>query len=97
MFRTIPYLHFTIDQNLGKNKTDILHLVNEKNLGRVEFMEEKDSGKMFWKQRKIAPLLEELKRVDVILLSEFSRLGRSMFECLGIIFITMEKGKRVIQ
>ncbi len=96
MSRNIAYLRVsTLDQDLGKNKADILHLANEKNLGKVEFVQEKASGKVSWKQRKIAPLLEELKKGDTILLSEFSRLGRSMLECMEIISIAMEKGIRI--
>jgi hypothetical protein len=52
------YASLTLDQNLEKNKADILHLSNDKNLGRAEFVEEKVSGKVSWKQRKIGPLLK---------------------------------------
>jgi DNA invertase Pin-like site-specific DNA recombinase len=85
----------TLDQDLEKNKSDILHLANDKNLGKVEFVQEKVSGKVPWKQRKIAPLLEELKKGDTILLSEFSRLGRSMLECMEIISIAVERGIKI--
>lgn len=96
MTRTIAYLRVsTIDQNLEKNKADILHLTNDKNLGRVEFIEEKVSGKISWKQRKIGPLLNELKKGDTILLSEFSRLGRSMLECMEIISMAIDKGIKI--
>lgn len=96
MTRTVAYLRVsTIDQNLEKNKADILHLANDKGLGRVEFIEEKISGKVSWKNRKIGPLLNELKKGDTILLSEFSRLGRSMLECMEIISIAVEKGIKI--
>lgn len=96
MSRNIAYLRVsTIDQDLEKNKADILHLANDRNLGKVEFIQEKVSGKISWKQRKIAPLLNELKKGDTILLSEFSRLGRSMLECMEIISIALEKGIRI--
>ena len=96
MPRNIAYLRVsTLDQDLEKNKADILHLANEKNLGRVEFVQEKVSGKISWKARKIAPLLEELQKGDTILLSEFSRLGRSMLECMEIISLAMQKGIRI--
>jgi len=36
-----------------------------------------------------------MKRGDVILLSEFSRLGRSMFECIEIISLAVDKGIRI--
>jgi DNA invertase Pin-like site-specific DNA recombinase len=96
MSRNIAYLRVsTLDQDLEKNKSDILHLANEKNLGKVEFVQEKISGKVSWKQRKIGPLLEELSKGDTILLSEFSRLGRSMLECMEIISIALQKGIRI--
>jgi len=73
MSRAIAYLRVsTLDQNL-KKKADILHLANEKDLGRVEFIKEKVSGNVPWRQRKIGPLLTSMKRGHVILLSEFSR------------------------
>lgn len=96
MTRTVAYLRVsTIDQNLEKNKADILHLANDKNLGKVEFIEEKISGKISWRKRKIGPLLNELKNGDTILLSEFSRLGRSMLECMEIISLAVEKGIKI--
>ena len=94
--RTIAYLRVsTLDQDLEKYKADILNLANEKNLGKVEFVQEKVSGKVSWKKRKVAQLLDELDKDDVILLSEFSRLGRSMLECMEIISIAMQKGIRI--
>lgn len=96
MPRNIAYLRVsTLDQDLEKNKADILHLANEKNLGKVEFVQEKVSGKVSWRNRKIGPILDELKKGDVILLSEFSRLGRSMLEVMEIISIAMQKGIRI--
>lgn len=96
MPRNIAYLRVsTIDQDLEKNKADILHLANEKDLGKVEFVQEKISGKVPWRERKIAQLLEELKKGDAILLSEFSRLGRSMLECMEIISIAVQKGIKI--
>ena len=96
MPRNIAYLCVsTLDQDLEKNKSDILHLANEKNLGKVEFVQEKISGKVSWKKRKIGPLLEELNKGDTILLSEFSRLGRSMLECMEIISLALQKGIRI--
>ena len=47
MPRTVAYLRIsTLEQSIEKNKADILHLANDKNLGRVEFIEEKISGKV---------------------------------------------------
>jgi DNA invertase Pin-like site-specific DNA recombinase len=98
MTRVVAYLRVsTIDQNLEKNKTDILQLANNKNLGKVEFIEETISGKVSWKHRKIRPLLDNLKNGNTILLSEFSRLRQSRLDCMEIISIAVEKGIKYIQ
>jgi len=72
-----------------------LYLANGKELGKVEFIEEKVSGNVSWRQRKIGPRLASMKAGDVLLLSEFSRLGRSMLECREIISLAVEKGIRI--
>jgi Resolvase, N terminal domain. len=55
MAQTIGYLRVsTADQDLEKNKADILALANHHNLGQVKFIEEKASGKISWRKRKIA-------------------------------------------
>ncbi len=96
MPRNVAYLRVsTHDQDLEKNKSDILHLANDKNLGKVEFIQEKVSGKVSWRKRKIAQLIDELTKGDTILLSEFSRLGRSMLECMEIISIAVSKGIKI--
>ena len=93
MPKTIGYLRVsTIDQDLEKNKADILFLANNKDLGKVNFVEEKVSGKVPWRKRKIAPVLEELNKGDNIVVSELSRLGRSMLECMEILSIATHKG-----
>ena len=52
MPRNIAYLRVsTLEQDNAKNKTDILSLANEKGLGKVEFVEDKISGKVSWKER----------------------------------------------
>ena len=51
MSKTIGYLRgSTANQDVEKNKADILHLANEKKLGNIEWVEEKASGKISWKR-----------------------------------------------
>jgi DNA invertase Pin-like site-specific DNA recombinase len=89
--KTISYLRVsTIEQDLEKNKTDILKLANEKLLGNVIFVEEKVSGKVNWKKRKIFDIINSLKEKDNIIVSELSRLGRSMLECMEILSVASE-------
>ncbi len=94
--KTIGYLRVsTDDQDLEKNKADILKLANEKDLGRVQFIEEAVSGRVLWKKRKVAEILEHCKTGDNIIVSELSRLGRSMLECMEILSIALEQGIHV--
>lgn len=84
--KTTAYLRIsTVDQDIEKNKSDILKLANEKRLGYVEFIEEQISGKVSWRNRKIFAIINEAKKDDVIIVSELSRLGRSMLEIMEIL------------
>lgn len=92
MPKTIAYLRVsTLGQDNEKNKSDILALANEKGLGKVVFVEDKISGKVSWKERQIFTVLNSLQKGDVLLISEFSRLGRSMLEIMEIILFAIEK------
>jgi len=81
----------TIDQDIEKNKSDILKLANEKRLGYVNFIEEQISGKVSWKKRKIYEIIQNGIEGDNIIVSELSRLGRSMLEIMEILSIASEK------
>ncbi len=83
--RTVAYLRVsTSDQDVEKNKADILKLANRRHLGHVDFVEETVSGRVGWRQRRLADLLDELQAGDALVVSELSRLGRSMMECVEI-------------
>lgn len=91
--KNVAYLRVsTIDQDLDKNRAAILQLAHEKKLGHVEFIEEKVSGKAPWRDRKISGILESLNQNDNLIVSELSRLGRSMLECMEILSIITQKG-----
>ncbi len=91
--RTVAYLRVsTIDQDTEKNRAAILALANHKRLGHVEFVEEKVSGTVSWRSRRIAAILAEAGKGDTIIVSELSRLGRSMLECMEILSIATQKG-----
>lgn len=91
--KTIGYLRVsTGEQELEKNKSDILHLANHYNLGQVHWVEETVSGKVAWKNRLISQVLDKLNNGDSIVVSELSRLGRSMLECMEILSVSLQKG-----
>ena len=64
-------------------------------LGKVNFVVEKISGKVSWKKRKIADILENSQGGDSIVVSELSRLGRSMMECMEILSLALQKGIKI--
>ncbi len=94
--RTVAYLHVsTPEQDLAKNKADILHLANDKALGQVEWFEETASGRLSWRKRQLGELLVKQSAGDNLLVSELSRLGRSMLECMEILSLAMQRGIHV--
>lgn len=94
--KTVAYLRVsTYEQNIDKNKADILEFANRHDLGKVYFVEEIISGRTPWRQRQIAVVLEELQDSDTIIVAELSRLGRSMLECMEILALASRKGIRI--
>jgi DNA invertase Pin-like site-specific DNA recombinase len=90
--RTIGYLRVsTPEQSFEKNKADILHFANDRNLGRVEWVQEIASGGIAWKKRKIQEVILSLQVGDRIITSELSRLGRSTLEVLEILRAVRER------
>ena len=73
-------------------KNQILHYANEKRLGNVTFIEDVASGARKWRSRAIGTLvLETMKRGDILLVNEFSRLERSLLDVLEILKYLKEK------
>ena len=90
--KTVAYLRVSKqEQDIEKNKSDILFFANDKKLGNVIFIEDKVSGTVNWKNRALGKIIEDLSNGDNLVVSEFSRLGRSMLECIEVISICLEK------
>jgi len=84
--KTIGYLRVsTTDQDLDKFRADVLEFVNQRDFGRVEFVQEKVSGKKPWRERELGQVVENLAAGDRLIVPELSRLGRSTIEVLEII------------
>lgn len=91
--KTVAYLRVsTIEQDIEKNKADILTFANDKDFGKVEFIEEKVSGTKSWKDRKIKVVIDGLEDGDRLIVPELSRLGRSMLEIMEMLSIAKDKG-----
>ena len=76
----------------GYQKSQILEYANENKLGSVEFIEDVVSGAKDWKKRKIGQLVNDMNENDILLVNEFSRLGRSLLDILDILKSLKEKG-----
>ena len=89
---TFAYLRVsTFEQNTDKNKLDILKFANDKKLGNIEFVEEQISGRSNFKDRKLGKLLNIMKKGDILIVPELSRLARSVSQILEVIDITKQK------
>jgi DNA invertase Pin-like site-specific DNA recombinase len=94
--KNIGFLRVSTDgQDLEKNKADILKFANDKDIGKIVWVEETASGKVSWKKRKIAQVIDSLQTGDTLIVSELSRLGRSMLEIMEILSVATQKGIRV--
>jgi DNA invertase Pin-like site-specific DNA recombinase len=87
------YLRISTDkQELENQKFEVLKYANDNKLGNIEFVEEAVSGRKSWKERKIGELVERLNKGDVLIVTELSRLGRSMLEIMELLSILLRKG-----
>ena len=94
--KVIGYLRVsTQDQDLEKNKAEILAFANEHRLGSVEWVEEKVSGVKTWRKREIAQVVESIEDGDWLIVPELSRLGRSTLDILDILAELRKKGVNV--
>ena len=93
MSRTYAYIRVSTDKQETENQRyEILKYANDKKLGNVEFIEETVSGRKSWKDRKIGVLISELQKGDILIVTELSRLGRSMLEIMELLSILLRKG-----
>jgi len=87
------YIRVSTDKQETENQRfEILKYANEKKLGNVEIIEETVSGRKSWKDRELGKLIEKLQKGDVLIVTELSRLGRSMLEIMELLSILLRKG-----
>jgi DNA invertase Pin-like site-specific DNA recombinase len=96
MAKTIAYIRVSTDrQDVENQRLEILRVANDKDLGKVEFVEEIISGRKPWRERSLARVIEELAKGDVLIVAELSRLGRSMLEIMEILSLTTWRNVKV--
>jgi DNA invertase Pin-like site-specific DNA recombinase len=93
MNRTYAYIRVSTDkQDTENQRFEILKYANDKKLGNVEFIEETISGRKSWKERQLGKLVEKIQKGDILIVTELSRLGRSMLEIMELLSILLRKG-----
>lgn len=86
MAKTIGYIRVSTDQqDLQNQQHSILNYVNKNALGKVEFIEVKMSSRKKDEDRKIDELFETLQAGDHLVVSELSRIGRSVVNVVTIV------------
>ncbi len=81
----------TKEQSYEYQKAQVLEYSNNNELGNVKFTEDIVSGAKDWKKRRIGTLVNTMIKDDVLLVNEFSRLGRSLLDILDILKTLKEK------
>jgi putative DNA-invertase from lambdoid prophage Rac len=90
------YIRVSTDKQDARNQTyTISSYARDSNIGAVSFVEETVSGKKSWRSRRLAEIIESLESGDKLIVTEMSRLGRSMLEIFEIFSICISKGAEV--
>jgi DNA invertase Pin-like site-specific DNA recombinase len=93
---TYAYIRVSTDkQDYNNQRYSVLEYANKHSLGEVNFAAESVSGKKTWKERAIADIVDKAVDGDVLIVSELSRLGRSMLEVFEIIAILLRKNVQI--
>lgn len=94
--KTVAYVRVSTDvQDVENQRLEILKLANDKDLGKVQMVDEVVSGRKPWHERSIGPILEGMQKGDILIVAEMSRLGRSMLEIMEILATCSRQGVRV--
>jgi len=93
MAKTIGYIRVSTDeQDLQNQQHSILNYANKNSLGKVKFIEVKMSSRKKDEDRKIDELFESLQADDHLIVSELSRIGRSVVNVVTIVNRLIAKG-----
>jgi DNA invertase Pin-like site-specific DNA recombinase len=90
------YIRVSTDKQTTENQRyEILKFAHEKQLRIDTWIEETISATKQLKARKLGALLDQMKAGDILIVTELSRLGRSLMEVMSILHTLMEKEARI--
>jgi DNA invertase Pin-like site-specific DNA recombinase len=95
--RTVAYLRVSKDsQDVKNQRLAILEFARREKMEVDDFVEITVSSRKSTKERKVDQLLEELDIGDTLIVSELSRMGRSVGEIITTVDILVKKKIRFI-
>ncbi|MDY4211570.1 MAG: master DNA invertase Mpi family serine-type recombinase [Treponema sp.] len=90
------YIRVSTDKQTVENQRfEILEFAKRNSIVLDSWIEETVSGTIRPENRALGKLLDSIQKDDLIICSELSRLGRSLFMIMSILNKLMEKGARI--
>ena len=90
------YIRVSTDhQNVNNQKHEILTYCQKHNIQIDKWIDETVSSRKQLTDRKLGKLLKRLKKDDVLIATELSRLGRNLLEVMGILQNCLEKNCQI--
>lgn len=90
------YIRVSTDKQTVENQRfEIVQFAKKQGLEVDGWIEETISGTKYFTKRRLGKLLKSVKQGDIIICSELSRLGRTLFMIMEILSLCMHKGCRV--
>ncbi len=90
------YIRVSSDKQTVENQRfEITNFCEREGIKIDDWIEETISGTKNYDKRKLGKILKKIRKEDLIICSELSRLGRSLFMIMDILNICMSKEARV--
>lgn len=91
------YIRVSTDkQSVENQRYEIETFCQKRNFTVKRWVEETISSRVSLQERKLGKLLKRIKRGDTLIVSELSRLGRSLMEIMGILNTLMRVEAKLI-
>jgi putative DNA-invertase from lambdoid prophage Rac len=93
IFMTVySYLRVSCEkQSVENQRFEILKFASDKKIVIDEFIEETESGTVRINERMLGQVIAKMKKSDTLILSELSRLGRSLLDVMSTLNVLMNK------
>lgn len=85
----------TSKQDYQNQRYGLLEFADKKRIKVDEWIEETTSGTKKVSERILGSLIVKMKKDDALLVTELSRIGRSLFDIMATLNILMKKGVKV--